>query len=92
MSATGQVGSVPGIPVPDLPLANITVPNINVSVQAEPADLPSWLALARHLESAGFHGLRAASMKEISGRIPGLSAADVGRTPFVLIGSVSADR
>jgi hypothetical protein len=30
---------------------------ITVSVQAEPTDLPSWLTLARRLESAGFHGL-----------------------------------
>jgi probable F420-dependent oxidoreductase len=33
------------------------MPDITVSVQAEPADLPSWLALARRLESAGFHAL-----------------------------------
>jgi probable F420-dependent oxidoreductase len=30
---------------------------ITVSVQAEPADLPSWLALAQRLERAGFYGL-----------------------------------
>jgi probable F420-dependent oxidoreductase len=33
------------------------VPDIAVSVQAEPADLTSWLALARRLETAGFRGL-----------------------------------
>lgn len=31
--------------------------NIDVSVQASPADLASWLALARTLESSGFRGL-----------------------------------
>lgn len=33
------------------------MPRITVSVQAEPADLRSWLALARRLESRGFHAL-----------------------------------
>ena len=33
------------------------VPRITISVQAEPADLQSWLALAERLERAGFHGL-----------------------------------
>jgi probable F420-dependent oxidoreductase len=33
------------------------VPDITVSVQAEPTDLPSWLALARRLEASGFHAL-----------------------------------
>jgi probable F420-dependent oxidoreductase len=36
------------------------VRDIAVSVQAGPADLPSWLALARRLESSGFRGLLAA--------------------------------
>ena len=31
--------------------------NIAVSVQAHPADLASWLALARSLDSSGFRGL-----------------------------------
>jgi hypothetical protein len=34
-----------------------SVPGIRMSVQAEPGDLDSWLALARRLESAGFHAL-----------------------------------
>jgi len=33
------------------------VPQIAISVQAEPKDLDSWLALARRLESSGFRGL-----------------------------------
>ncbi|MGH3390703.1 MAG: LLM class flavin-dependent oxidoreductase [Actinomadura sp.] len=33
------------------------MPNIAVSVQAQPTDLRSWLALARRLDSAGFHAL-----------------------------------
>lgn len=33
------------------------VPRITISVQAEPTDLRSWLALAQRLERAGFHGL-----------------------------------
>jgi probable F420-dependent oxidoreductase len=33
------------------------VSDIAVSVQAEPADLTSWLTLARRLESSGFRGL-----------------------------------
>jgi probable F420-dependent oxidoreductase len=33
------------------------MPEIAVSVQAEPVDLPSWLSLARRLESSGFQGL-----------------------------------
>jgi probable F420-dependent oxidoreductase len=33
------------------------MPRITVSVQAEPADLRSWLALAQRLERAGFYGL-----------------------------------
>jgi alkanesulfonate monooxygenase SsuD/methylene tetrahydromethanopterin reductase-like flavin-dependent oxidoreductase (luciferase family) len=33
------------------------MPRIVVSVQAEPAGLTSWLALARRLESTGFDGL-----------------------------------
>jgi probable F420-dependent oxidoreductase len=33
------------------------VSNIEVSVQASPADLASWLTLARTLESSGFRGL-----------------------------------
>lgn len=33
------------------------VPDIAVSVQAEPTDVKSWLTLARRLESGGFRGL-----------------------------------
>ena len=33
------------------------MPEITVSVQAEPAGLDSWLALARRLESSGFSAL-----------------------------------
>jgi probable F420-dependent oxidoreductase len=33
------------------------MPRITVSVQAEPTDLRSWLALAQRLERAGFYGL-----------------------------------
>jgi probable F420-dependent oxidoreductase len=33
------------------------MPDIAVSVQAEPSDLPSWLALARRLEALGFSRL-----------------------------------
>jgi len=33
------------------------VPRITISVQAEPTDLRSWLALAERLERAGFHAL-----------------------------------
>jgi probable F420-dependent oxidoreductase len=33
------------------------MPDISVSVQANPADVTSWLALARQLESTGFRGL-----------------------------------
>jgi probable F420-dependent oxidoreductase len=33
------------------------VPRITISVQAEPIDLRSWLALAERLERRGFHGL-----------------------------------
>src|SRR5450756_853438 len=36
---------------------------IAVSVQAEPTDLRSWLALARRLESAGFPGLPVRSLR-----------------------------
>jgi alkanesulfonate monooxygenase SsuD/methylene tetrahydromethanopterin reductase-like flavin-dependent oxidoreductase (luciferase family) len=31
--------------------------DVAVSVQAEPADLDSWLALARQVETAGFSAL-----------------------------------
>lgn len=33
------------------------MPGVTVSVQAEPTGLDSWLALARRLESSGFHAL-----------------------------------
>jgi probable F420-dependent oxidoreductase len=51
---------------------------ITVSVQAEPADLPSWLGLAQHLESAGFHAL-------VTGDHPGS-----GGSPWPALGSAAA--
>ncbi len=36
---------------------DITASGIRVSVQSQPADRDSWLALARHLEASGFHAL-----------------------------------
>jgi probable F420-dependent oxidoreductase len=51
---------------------------IAVSAQAEPADLRSWLALARRLESAGFHGL-------MMGDHPGC-----GASPWPALGSAAA--
>lgn len=54
------------------------VPGIAVSVQAEPADLRSWLRLARRLESAGFRGL-------VMGDHPGS-----GVSPWPALGSAAA--
>lgn len=54
------------------------MPDIAVSVQAEPTDLNSWLALARRLESAGFHGL-------VMGDHPGC-----GASPWPALGSAAA--
>ncbi len=54
------------------------MPDITVSVQAEPRDLDSWLALARHLESAGFRGL-------LTGDHPGS-----GASPWPALGSAAA--
>jgi probable F420-dependent oxidoreductase len=54
------------------------VPDIEVSVQAEPADLRSWLMLARRLESAGFRGL-------VMGDHPGS-----GASPWPALGSAAA--
>jgi alkanesulfonate monooxygenase SsuD/methylene tetrahydromethanopterin reductase-like flavin-dependent oxidoreductase (luciferase family) len=51
---------------------------IAVSVQAVPTDLRSWLALARRLESAGFHGL-------LMGDHPGS-----GASPWPALGSAAA--
>ena len=51
---------------------------IAVSVQAAPTDLRSWLALARRLESAGFHGL-------LMGDHPGS-----GASPWPALGSAAA--
>lgn len=53
------------------------MPNISVSVQAEPASLAAWLALARHLESAGFHAL-------VMGDHPGS-----GASPWPALGSAA---
>ncbi len=54
------------------------MPNIKVSVQAAPGDLDSWLALARRLESAGFHAL-------VMGDHPGS-----GASPWPALGSAAA--
>lgn len=54
------------------------MPDISVNVQAEPADLRSWLDLARHLESAGFRGL-------VMGDHPGS-----GASPWSALGSAAA--
>lgn len=54
------------------------MPDIAVSVQAEPADLRSWLTLARRLESAGFHAL-------VMGDHPGS-----GASPWPALGSAAA--
>jgi len=51
---------------------------ITVSVQAEPTDLDSWLDLARHLESSGFHAL-------LAGDHPGS-----GASPWPALGSAAA--
>lgn len=56
----------------------VPVPDIAVSVQAEPADLRSWLTLARRLESAGFRGL-------VMGGHPGS-----GPSPWPTLGSAVA--
>ena len=52
--------------------------DIAVSMQAEPADLQSWLALARRLESAGFGAL-------LLGDHPGS-----GASPWPALGSAAA--
>jgi alkanesulfonate monooxygenase SsuD/methylene tetrahydromethanopterin reductase-like flavin-dependent oxidoreductase (luciferase family) len=52
--------------------------DIAVSVQAEPADLRSWLALARRLESSGFRGL-------VMGDHPGS-----GASPWPALGCAAA--
>jgi probable F420-dependent oxidoreductase len=54
------------------------VPDIAVSVQAEPADLRSWVELARRLESGGFRAL-------LTGDHPGSGAA-----PWAALGSAAA--
>jgi hypothetical protein len=54
------------------------MPDIAVSVQATPLDLRSWLALARRLESSGFHGL-------LMGDHPGS-----GASPWPALGSAAA--
>lgn len=54
------------------------MPDIAVSVQAKPTDLRSWLALARRLESAGFHAL-------VMGDHPGS-----GASPWPALGSAAA--
>jgi probable F420-dependent oxidoreductase len=54
------------------------MPGITVSVQAELADLDSWLALARRLEASGFHAL-------LLGDHPGSGAA-----PWPALGCAAA--
>jgi len=51
---------------------------IKVSVQAEPRDLPSWLALAQHVEASGFHAL-------LIGDHPGS-----GASPWPALGAAAA--
>jgi probable F420-dependent oxidoreductase len=52
--------------------------DIDVSVQAQPAELRSWLSLARRLESAGFRGL-------VMGDHPGS-----GASPWPALGAAAA--
>lgn len=52
--------------------------DVTVSVQAEPTDLRSWLALARRLDSAGFYAL-------VMGDHPGS-----GASPWPALGSAAA--
>jgi alkanesulfonate monooxygenase SsuD/methylene tetrahydromethanopterin reductase-like flavin-dependent oxidoreductase (luciferase family) len=54
------------------------VVDLTVSVQAEPRDLESWLALARRLEAAGYHAL-----------LIGDHPAD-GASPWPSLGAVAA--
>jgi probable F420-dependent oxidoreductase len=54
------------------------MPDVAVSVQAEPVDLQSWLALARRLESGGFRAL-------LMGDHPGS-----GASPWPALGSAAA--
>jgi probable F420-dependent oxidoreductase len=54
------------------------MPDIDVSVQAVPTDLSSWLDLARRLESAGFRGL-------LMGDHPGS-----GASPWPALGAAAA--
>jgi probable F420-dependent oxidoreductase len=54
------------------------VPEIAVSVQAEPRDLDSWLGLARRVQAAGFRGL-------LAGDHPGS-----GASPWPALGSAAA--
>ena len=54
------------------------MPEIAVSVQAEPRDLDSWLGLARRVEAAGFRGL-------LAGDHPGS-----GASPWPALGSAAA--
>lgn len=54
------------------------MPEIAVSVQAEPRDLGSWLGLARRVEAAGFSGL-------LAGDHPGS-----GASPWPALGSAAA--
>jgi probable F420-dependent oxidoreductase len=54
------------------------MPDIAVSVQAEPTDLQSWLHMARRLDAAGFHAL-------VMGDHPGS-----GTSPWPALGSAAA--
>lgn len=54
------------------------MPEIAVSVQAEPRDLDSWLGLARRVQAAGFRGL-------LAGDHPGS-----GASPWPALGSAAA--
>ena len=64
--------------MPDAAVPGTGQPEISVSVQAEPADLESWLALARRLEAAGFAAL-------LMGDHPGS-----GASPWPALGGAAA--
>jgi probable F420-dependent oxidoreductase len=70
--------TVPDAAVPDTAVPGTAEPQISVSVQAEPGDLESWLALARHLEAAGFAAL-------LMGDHPG-----AGASPWPALGCAAA--
>ena len=70
--------AVPDAAEPDTAEPGTASLEISVSVQAEPADLESWLALARRLEAAGFAAL-------LMGDHPGS-----GASPWPALGGAAA--